>query len=218
MPRYAMKFSKEGMMKYISHLDMMRLFRRTFKRSGMSLVYSKGYNPHPKMSFAQPLSLGYTSIGEWMDFETQKSWKPKEILNKLQPLMPHGVTLLQCREEKETKTLAARCTAAEYLIRIPLEKPVQISSDCAADFLAQETIMVPKKQKKNKKWKDVNIREKIQSLELHQEGNNLFLSTVLDAGSQSNLSPELLIQAWMSFFGLPLHRETIEILRKKIIL
>ena len=58
MSRYVIKFSKEGNIRYISHLDLLRLFKRSFKRVGIKLQYSQGFNPHPKMSFAQPLSLG----------------------------------------------------------------------------------------------------------------------------------------------------------------
>lgn len=64
MNRFVLEFSKQGYIKYISHLDMLRLFKRTFKRAGIPLDYSKGFNPHPRMSFAQPLSLGYTSKQE----------------------------------------------------------------------------------------------------------------------------------------------------------
>ena len=60
MSKYIVEFSKTGAMCYISHLDMMRLFNRLFKRADIRLAYSKGFNPHPKMGFAQPLSLGYS--------------------------------------------------------------------------------------------------------------------------------------------------------------
>src|SRR5659263_497609 len=57
MYRYIVKFSKFGYIKYISHLDLMRLFKRSFKRMGVKLEYSQGFNPHPKMGLAQPLFL-----------------------------------------------------------------------------------------------------------------------------------------------------------------
>ena len=75
MNRYFMIFSKTGYIKYISHLDMLRLFKRAFKRTGIALEFSHGFNPHPKMGFAQPLSLGYTSLGEYIEFETVEAYK-----------------------------------------------------------------------------------------------------------------------------------------------
>ena len=72
MSRYVVKFYKEGVLRYISHLDLLRLFKRSFKRVDIKLQYSQGFNPHPKMSFAQPLSLGYDSRGEYLEIETVK--------------------------------------------------------------------------------------------------------------------------------------------------
>ena len=68
MNRYVITFSKMGTICYISHLDLMRMFRRTFKKAGIRLAYSQGFNPHPKMGFAQPLSLGYWGLREMMEF------------------------------------------------------------------------------------------------------------------------------------------------------
>ena len=70
MYRYYLEFSKTGNIRFISHLDLLRLFKRTFKRSGIELVYSQGFNPHPKLGFAQPLSLGYEGLAEILEFET----------------------------------------------------------------------------------------------------------------------------------------------------
>lgn len=64
MPKYVIGFKKKGYVCYISHLDVMRLFQRAFKQEDIRLKYSKGYNPHPRMGFAQPLTLGYSSETE----------------------------------------------------------------------------------------------------------------------------------------------------------
>ena len=70
MTRYIMQFSKTGTSCYISHLDLVRVFHRAFKRAGIKLEYSKGFNPHPKMVFAQLLSLGFTCLREFFEFES----------------------------------------------------------------------------------------------------------------------------------------------------
>ena len=68
MNRYVIKFEKDGYVKYTSHLDILRIFKRSFKKTGLALKYSQGFNPHPKMGFAQPLSLGYSSKCELIEF------------------------------------------------------------------------------------------------------------------------------------------------------
>ena len=79
MYKYAVGFSKTGTICYTSHLDIMRLFNCVIKRAGIKLAYSHGFNPHPKMVFAQPLSLGYTGLNEYIEIETTEDHEPGYI-------------------------------------------------------------------------------------------------------------------------------------------
>ena len=83
MSKYIIEFSKTGTICYTSHLDLMRIFKRVFKRTGIALAYSQGFNPHPKMGFAQPLSLGYWGMEEYIEFETAEEWQPDQLLQRL---------------------------------------------------------------------------------------------------------------------------------------
>ena len=94
MPKYVLEFEKKGLVRYTSHLDMLRLFKRAFKTAGIPLEYSNGYNPHPKMGFAQPLSLGYTSASELLEFTTSDSLRCEIVLGSLKERMPQGINLL----------------------------------------------------------------------------------------------------------------------------
>ena len=81
--KYVIKFEKTGVICYTSHLDILKVFKRSFKRADIRLDYSKGFNPHPKMGFAQPLSLGYSGYCEYLEFETiDESKSPEEIDRK----------------------------------------------------------------------------------------------------------------------------------------
>ncbi|MFV0516813.1 MAG: TIGR03936 family radical SAM-associated protein [Aminipila sp.] len=220
MAKYVLKFSKEGFFKYTSHLDLLRLFKRSFKRVDIKLAYSQGFNPHPKMGFAQPLSLGYSSIAEILEFETIKPMEATEIKEKLDAIMPTGLKIMDCTEYMlEGKSLAALTVSAEYLIGIPCEenalRNMEIKEACES-FLAQKCIIVQKRQKKSKQMADVDIKNKIIKLDFSYLNNQLIISTLLDAGSESNLSPELLIDAIIRFFDLEVSRYNIEVMRKKI--
>ena len=61
------KFTKEGDLKFIGHLDVMRFFQKVLRRAEVVICYSAGFSPHQIMSFSAPLSLGLTSEGEYMD-------------------------------------------------------------------------------------------------------------------------------------------------------
>ena len=217
MSQYVVKFAKQGYICYTSHLDLLRLFKRSFKKAGIKLTYSQGFNPHPKMGFAQPLSLGYSSIAEYLEFETTEKWNVSILKSLLEEQMPEGITIYSCEEYTEKKTMAARCDAAEYIIGIPMGKELDKSpAEILEAFLAQEEIMVPKRQKKSKKMKDVNIREKIRHLTAVTEGENFILNAILDSGSESNLSPELLIQALVKFIGIETDRAEMNVMRTKL--
>lgn len=223
MAKYVLKFSKEGFFKYTSHLDLLRFFKRSFKRTGIRLAYSQGFNPHPKMGFAQPLSLGYSSIYELLEFECQEDYGAGKIKESLSCIMPDGLKILACEEYKrDGKTLAALTEAADYVIAVPLDSldNDQLSCINAAslreEFLNQKEIIVKKKQKKTKELVDTDIKNKIRSLDFALAGGQFIISASLDAGSESNASPELLIEAVLRFTGWNIERYDIEVMRKRL--
>ncbi|MDD5986955.1 MAG: TIGR03936 family radical SAM-associated protein [Eubacteriales bacterium] len=223
MANFEICFSKEGDIKYISHLDVMRMFRRAFKRAGLDLVYSNGFNPHPKLSIAAPLPLGFTSTDEWMDVETKEDFRADNLKQALQQEMPVGITILEVRAKelqpnKANPMLAARVTAAKYMIAadLPEQTLAKIQQDTAEQFLAQEHIFVEKRQKKKKTMQKVDIRNKIRSLLLHRVDDKLFLSTLLSTGSASNLNPSLLLHAFLAWLDPGTEPLDVEIMRRKL--
>lgn len=90
-------FSKKGIMKFISHLDLVRLFQRAIRRSGLPFVLTKGYNPRPKISFKRALKLGVESEQEEMVFFLKEAVEPKEVKLRLQTQLPKGLEIIQCK-------------------------------------------------------------------------------------------------------------------------
>lgn len=219
MNRYVITFSKMGTICYISHLDLMRMFRRTFKKAGIRLVYSQGFNPHPKMGFAQPLSLGYWGLREMMEFETVEEHDPAELQKTIASHMPEGIEIIDCRPlEGIRKTLAAAAAAAEYIIAIPVTEPVDMTGQDIKDkYMGQDSIITLKKQKKKKEPVEVDIKPMIRSIEFTPEEEALFVTAVLDSGSVSNLSPELVIYTLLECLQMDIDRSEIAVMRKKII-
>lgn len=216
MSKYIIKFSKEGYMKYTSHLDMLRLFKRSFKKCNIGLAHSQGFNPHPKLGFAQPLSLGYTAAGEILEFETSEDHLPLEIKEKIAEVMPEGIKVLACSRLTTTvKSLAAIVNEADYTVVFPVEKNSQDFDKVLADYLNQPEIIALKRQKKTKKMVEVNIKSKIRKIEII-DGENLTLALKLDSGSESNLSPEQVIASFTEFAKLDIERYDVEVCRDKI--
>ena len=218
MYKYAVGFSKTGTICYTSHLDIMRLFNRVIKRAGIKLAYSHGFNPHPKMVFAQPLSLGYTGLNEYIEIETTEDNEPGYIAEKLSELMPPGLDIKGCERMAEgRKTLAAMTVAAEYMIEIPLAEPVDMSDGEIAElYMRQDRIITLKKQKKKKVPVEIDIKPMIRQLQVSQQDGLIVIDTVLDSGSISNLSPELLIKTFTERLGIDTDRSEMDVTRKQI--
>ena len=216
--RYAIKFSKDGYVKYTSHLDLLRMFKRAFKKTGLGLKYSQGYNPHPKMGFAQPLSLGYSSRCELIEFETEMPHTTGEIMEKMRGEMPDGIKLLSCFElDEKIKSLASDAEAAEYKIWIPTEHTEEVLKSFLATYLNKNEITALKRQKKTKKMEPVNIRHMIRELEISKVGEFAMIKALLDCGSKSNCSPELVISSFCSHCDIDTPRYEMEVKRINLI-
>ena len=86
MPR--LLFEKTGNAIWISHLDLMRLFQRAFKRAGLPLTHTHGFNPRPSVSIAMPLSVGVESVCELLDFDLEGELVPcEEIKDRLNEIL-----------------------------------------------------------------------------------------------------------------------------------
>ena len=90
-------FSKTGRAKYISHLDLMRTFQRAFARAKIPIKHTEGFNPHPFVSIALPLSVGYSSQCEILEFGLMEGTGREEVPGRLTAAMPEGIVVHQCR-------------------------------------------------------------------------------------------------------------------------
>ena len=174
MPRAL--FEKTGNALYISHLDLMRAFQRAFKRAGLALTHTKGFNPRPSVSIALPLSLGVESRCELLDFELEGE-KPgnEEICRRLNEALIDGVRVLSVYDEmrklKELAFLGCRLTL-EYDRGVP-----EGAADRILELFGRSQLTVEKKGKNGITEQD--IIPMIRSLELSQDGQELCLSAVV---------------------------------------
>ena len=144
MPRAL--FQKKGNAIYISHLDLMRLFQRAFKRAGLPLTHTQGFNPRPSVSIALPLSLGTESYCELLDFDLEgENISCDEIARRLNDGLVEGIQVLSVYEDgQKLKHLAyLDCILTmEYDAGIPENAEAQI-----LQLFRQDTLCVEKKNK-----------------------------------------------------------------------
>lgn len=184
MPRAL--FEKTGNAVYISHLDLMRVFQRGFKRAGLSLTHTKGFNPRPSVSIALPLSLGVESRCELLDFELEEEKvSNEEILTRLNAALVSGVKVLKVYDDmSKLKNLALlNCVLTlEYDAGVPLEARERILS-----LFRQEEVTVEKKGKNG--VVEQNIIPMIRRIAVEQVNDNELSVNALICCQNPTLNP-----------------------------
>jgi radical SAM-linked protein len=209
--KYLIKFEKKDRMIYISHLDVQRLFHRVIKMLRVDLQYSQGFNPHPKLSFAQPLSLGHASVSEYLEFETgeEGARQPAALKERFNALLPRGVKVIEVwRLSQPGKSASSLVAAAKYRIDIPFFYAYR---EAVMDFFGHERIMA---EMPKKRGEQINIRPMIIALKpLMVDENIITLTSTLHCGSASNLNPERMLQCFYACNGRAYDRAAVAIER-----
>lgn len=189
-------FAKEGRAKYISHLDIVRCMSRAVRRAGLPLWYTEGFNPHPYMMFALPLSLGFSSQCESMDIRIEGEMPVTEIGDRMRAVMPEGLRILSVREPVMQP---GEIAFADYSATLFFDAPRQAAAFLhgAGTALAGGSLIVqkPGKAGHRKVMKEVDLLPLIQNCSMEQKANAVLLKLILSAGNTTNISPVLLLDA-----------------------
>lgn len=198
---YRFKFSKGEEIKFIGHLDIVQAFQRALKRADLPIAYSNGYNPHQQISFASPLSLGYISVGEYGDLKLTKDIPPKDVMERLNAVMPDGMVINEIIRLKEgVKNTMASVSAGRYRAYLDSRIKPQMVEENLEKYFAMEEIIVMKKTKKN--FKETDIKPDILELKNVSEENQGIIEMVVASGSTRNLKPESVAEGFYNFIGI----------------
>ena len=190
MREVRIRFSKTGQAKYISHLDVNRVFSRAFARAKINLWYTEGFNPHPYMSFSLPLSLGVESLCENVDIRIVDDLSDNELKNRLNDSLPVGIRVVDVYENfMDSKEICY----SDYVFKFEFSNN-ETALEKIRGVLDSSTIMAQKKGKKGKKriLKETDIKEFIDKYNISIRDNNIVLNARLLAGAEKNLNPTLL--------------------------
>ena len=190
MPRAL--FQKTGNAVYISHLDLMRLFQRAFKRAGLALTHTHGYNPRPSVSIALPLSVGVESYCELLDFDLDGESVPcGEICARLNRALVDGVKVLSVYED------GAKIKNLAYLdCRIDLEYDAGIPNSAQtaiAELFDRSALTVEKKSKNGNTEQD--IIPMIRSLRQERQDDNTLCLYARICCQNPSLNPTQIVAA-----------------------
>ena len=139
MQRLRVKFHRGQEVKFISHLDLMRLWTRALIRAGVPLSYSEGFNPHPRLSLAAPLAVGVTSEAELLDIFLSKWVSPHFFTAAVSRQLPPGIEILQAHPIGPNQpALPAQVRYAEYQVEVEADKPPEDIESALSSLLALE--------------------------------------------------------------------------------
>ena len=190
MDKLRLRFKKTGRAVYISHLDLMHTMQRAFSRAGYELKYSEGFNPHPQISIALPLSVGAASLCEIMDFRLKEEAELSQMAARLSTAMPEGIEVTevyeQSRKVAEIKWLEIE-GVFEYDERDTAEMKAALD-----DFYAADSIVISKKTKRGMGESD--IRPAIKSIRFEAADKAVTVKALISA-QEPTLNPELLAEA-----------------------
>ncbi len=117
--KYRFQYDKKGRARFLSHLDLVRVFTRALRASGLPVAYSEGFRKRPRVSFGPPLPLGFTSSSEYLDLELSSA-PEKDPASELNRFMPDGVRITEWKRlEPGTGSLSSSCTTASYSVVFP---------------------------------------------------------------------------------------------------
>ncbi len=182
-------------MRFISHLDMTRFMARVIRKAGLPVWYTEGFNPHLYMTFALPLSLGFSSEYDAVDIRLlDDNYDISTLCDTLNAVSPPYIKFF---DAKDPVKKAGDVSFAEF--SITFDDKGEIKAPLNA-FLSSGNITVLKKTKKGV-IKELEISDKIVSFSFDSDDGNTVLTLTLPAGSVENLNPELILTAFFEQSG-----------------
>ncbi len=189
-----MRFRKGERLRYISHLDVLRHWERALRRARIPLSYSQGFTPHPKITFAAPLPLGFVSEAELMDVLLDERVDPEEFRERVSRQTPPELAILEVREVGlSLPALQSLLEWADYEVELSGVSREAVDS-AAREFLAAERWVVADERKE--RAREIDIRPGVAWIRVEEGAcGRVRLAMRLRASQQLTVRPELVVTA-----------------------
>ena len=206
-----MLFKKEGRAKYISHLDNMQAIQRSIARAKLPIWHTEGFNPHAYISIGLPLSTGFSSEYELLDFNILTEEIPANAVSDMNASLPSGLEVV---EIYKTERKAKEMKFSEYVVTYEFDNGRDCEfSKLVSELFAKEEVIVVKRTKRSEK--EVNIQEMIARFDVCDIDENTSKVTVVTSAGDPNLSPEYITKAIIKYLpeiyfdGVEYHRTCV---------
>jgi radical SAM-linked protein len=145
--RMRLRFAKSGAMRYLSHLELITVFTRAVSRGAVPILFSQGFHPHPRFSFATATSVGVESTAEYMDMFVAAGIPAGEVLQRLNGVLPEGLMILEAEQvDVKSPSLSMLIDKTRYRISFEGTGPEQLAERCV-QFMAHTGFVIQRKKK-----------------------------------------------------------------------
>ena len=186
---YRINYEVKGSLAFLSHLEVMRLWQRAMLRCHLPIAWTQGFNPRPKLSLGPARNVGVEGLSEYLDAEFDGMVKSTELIEKLNSILPEGVTVLKVREIPQgTKMLEAVINEAVYKVSFLNGMP-EDAAQKTADLMAAEECLYIRKSPKGEK--EIDLRSYILGMEIKED--DLMLSVKAGTGGSLRVAELLAV-------------------------
>ncbi|MBQ0111134.1 MAG: TIGR03936 family radical SAM-associated protein [Oscillospiraceae bacterium] len=181
-------YNKVGRLKFVSHLDLNRFFIRVLRKSGLNCYYSEGFNKRLHINFALPLSLGFESENDAVDFKELDDLPLETVAQKIKAVMPQGLEFVGVSNPVHKTGEIAFAKYSLFFENAQIAKELE-------DFLSKDSIEIEKTGKKGK-ITALDLKPHIHNPQITQNQNGTLFELFLPAGTPLNINPSLLLSAF----------------------
>ena len=197
MHRHRLRYEKTGRGIYISHLDTMAMFQRAFLRAGLSIWQTEGYNRHAYVSIALPLSVGFSSTCEVLEFDLESDIPLTQVPDLLNQVLPEGIRVLECYPARDPFKLLR---TLDWTITLEYDSgvPGQIGQ-ALGEMLSLPSLVIQKPSKKSKKgFTELDIIPMVHHWYIDETTEHRLVLKARLAAQNPSLNPQLLVDAFAS--------------------
>ena len=214
--RILLEFTKGPSLRWISHLDLIKLFEKAIRRATLPVALSQGFNPRPKMSIALPLPVGVSSDGEYMELELAEQMDHKELCDRFNRQLPTDMKILKAMNLSENSpSVMSQVETSNYRIHVPHANEVGDEvANAIQNLLAKHEIMIRVTNKEGR-IKTLDIKPGIRSCAWCKNQESILME--IETSSRLFIRPQFVLQAITESLNQPQWSiEEIDIHRVKI--
>lgn len=193
--RLRIKYGRTGALRFIAHLDVMRLWHRSMRRAGIAMAYSEGSTPRPRLSIAAALPVGVTSEGELLDVYLKRRISPFYFLQRIQGAIPETLLVFEATDVPvDAPSLQSQVRLAEYRVGVTADTDAQSIEKSVETFLEKESI--PWEHRRDKEVRRYDLRPLVRELWVEERSNgSATLGMLLRTDPKASGRPEQIMAA-----------------------